>query len=437
MGPRVRLKVSRMQKNKSLTGLVAFLVLAATPLAANPNQDDDDSSLNVNTRYTIESISVTPEKRSAKLSGPLHKEIDQMVGQNLDHSLLEKLADKIKEELEIGNVNIRVSKSQMPERVVVTFDTDEGDSNIDMNIGRFLYHSKQGWTGEGTLTYRHFSNAVSFGLVSDGDRLAERYAGIHAGFERRKLGTERIKLRFRFQSYHQQWNRATLLAADPDQIYRTRQHFIPEATISLAAPLDWTFGTDFARYRIAIPNPVAPASERTESSNAVVTTLRYHQRWGSASGPAQQELTATYGLRSATGFLESDAIFTRQLGDVQYKYKGRHNVLKLGFQTGRISGGSAPLYERFILGNAETLRGWNKFDLQPLGASRVVHGSIDYSMHGFLVFYDTGALWDLSKDREQKQSLGVGFSDGGFELAVAFPIRTGSANPVFYVGLNF
>jgi hypothetical protein len=267
-------------------------------------------------------------------------------------------------------------------------------------------------------------------------RLAERYAGIQTSFERRNIGSERLRLKFRFLSYHQQWNRATLLAATPDQIYRTRQHFIPEATVSLSAPLDWTFGVDFARYRIAIPNPVALPGERTESSNAVVTTLRYHQRWGSASGPAQQQFTASYGLRSATGYLESDAIFTRQLGDAEYEYKNRHNKLKLGFQTGRITG-AAPLYERFILGNAETLRGWNKFDLQPLGASRMVHGSIDYSVHGFLIFYDTGALWDLSRDREQKQSLGVGFSDGGFELAVAFPIRTGSANPVFYVGLNF
>ena len=422
----------------SLTGLLTFLVLASAPLGANPNQDTDlqDSSLNANSQYIIESISVTPEKQAARLSGPLHMEIDQMVGQNLDHSVLEGLRDRIKEELHAHDVNIRVAKGQMPERVVVTFETGEGRNSVDMNVGRFLYHSKQGWTGEGHVTLRHDSNALSFGLVSDGDRLAERYAGIQAGFERRKIGTERIALRFRFQSYHQQWNRATLVAAAPDQIYRTRQHFIPEATISLAAPLDWDFGVDFARYRIATPNPVALAtsSARTESSNAVVSTLRYHQRWG--SGSDQQELNASYGIRSATGVLESDALFTRQLADARYQYKHGNNTVKIGFQAGRITG-NAPLYERFILGNAETLRGWNKFDYRPLGGAHVLHGSIDYSYDGFLVFYDTGALWDARRDREQKQSIGVGFSDGGFELAVAFPIRTGSANPVFYVGVNF
>ena len=426
-----------MQK-LSLTGLLTLLVLATGPLFANTNQDTDpqDSDLNVNIRYIIESISVTPEKQASRLSGPLHMEIDQMVGQNMDHSLLEKLRDRIKDELHVDDVNIRIAKGQMPERVTVTFDTAEGKNSFNMTVGRFLYHSKQGWTGEGNVSIRHDNSIVSFGLVSDGDRLAERYAGIQAGFEQRKVGAERVALRFRFLSYHEQWNNATLAFASRDLIYRTRQHFIPEMTVSLAVPLTWEFGVDFARYRIAIPNPVAlaPSSARTESSNAVVTTLRYHQRWG--SGSDQQDMTASYGIRSATGVLESDAIFTRQLADAHYKYKHGDNLVKVGFQAGRITG-NAPLFERFILGNAETLRGWNKFDYRPLGGSHMVHGSIDYSYDGFLIFYDTGALWDTKRDREQKQSLGVGFSDGGFELAVAFPIRTGAANPVFYVGVNF
>jgi len=422
----------------SLTGLLAFLVLASAPLGANPNQDKDlqDPSLNVNGRYIIESISVGSDKQS-KLSGSLQNEIGGLVGQNLNNSLLEDLRDRIKKELHVPDVNIRVSKGDMPEQVVVTFEIGEGKNGFDMDVGRFLYHSKQGWTGEGNATVRIQGNALSFGLVSDGDRLAERYAGIQAGFERRKVGTERLGLRFRFVSYHQQWNNATLLAASPDQIYRTRQHFIPEATISLAGPLEWDFGVDFARYRIATPNPVALSSgARTKSSNAAVTTLRYRQRWGSGSNSDEQELSASYGIRSATGVLESDALFTRQLGDVRYQYEHGHSTVKVGFQAGRITG-VAPLYERFILGNAETLRGWNKFDLQPLGGSHMVHGSIDYSYRGFLVFYDTGALWDLRRDREQKQSLGVGFNDSGFEMAVAFPIRAGAANPVFYVGVNF
>jgi hypothetical protein len=53
------------------------------------------------------------------------------------------------------------------------------------------------------------------------------------------------------------------------------------------------------------------------------------------------------------------------------------------------------------------------------------------------VFYDTGAIWDTPQERQQKQSVGTGFKADGFQLAVAFPIRSGRVEPIFYAGLNF
>ena len=44
------------------------------------------------------------------------------------------------------------------------------------------------------------------------------------------------------------------------------------------------------------------------------------------------------------------------------------------------------------------LRGWNKYDLDPLGGSRVVYNSLDYRYGMFDVFYDTGAIWDPGQD---------------------------------------
>src|SRR5258705_159048 len=73
--------------------------------------------------------------------------------------------------------------------------------------------------------------AFSFGILSDGDTEVERFAGIRAKFERPNLGTERLKFSFEFDSYHEQWNRATLITAQPGDIYRTRQVFTPEATV--------------------------------------------------------------------------------------------------------------------------------------------------------------------------------------------------------------
>jgi hypothetical protein len=316
--------------------------------------------------------------------------------------------------------------------VVVNFEiSGEHDEKFDLDVAKFVYHSRQGWSGEGTATTRIAGNAFIFGLVSDNDALAERYAGIRAGYERKNVGTDRLRLRFLFSSFHEQWNGATFAAASPAQIYRTRQSFVPEATVVLVKPLEWSFGVDFSRYR-----PIEPAA-RTESSNAVVTTLRYHQRWGSDGGEPQQDLRASYSLRAATHVLESDPVFVRQSGEAHYRYRRGHSQLDLGFLAGRIAG-FAPLFERFVLGNSRLLRGWNKFDLAPAGGSHVAHGSIDYSYRGFLVFYDTGAVWDRPEQREQKQSLGVGFrTKDGFQLAVAFPVRAGHADPVFYAGVGF
>jgi outer membrane protein assembly factor BamA len=90
-----------------------------------------------------------------------------------------------------------------------------------------------------------------------------------------------------------------------------------------------------------------------------------------------------------------------------------------------------------VAGNATVLRGWNKFDLDPLGGSHIVTGSIDYGFHWLQVFYDAGTIWDTPQERELKQSVGAGFKADGFQLAVAFPLRAGRVEPVFYAGLNF
>ena len=134
--------------------------------------------------------------------------------------------------------------------------------------------------------------------------------------------------------------------------------------------------------------------------------------------------------------LQDLVVFTRQLATAGYEVKHGHQTLRASFLGGKI-GGTAPLFERFVLGNAETLRGWNKFDLTPRGATRAVHGSIDYIYRALLLFWDTGSAWNVGDDPEQKQSLGVGLHSHGFELAVGFPVKTGRANPVVYVGMNF
>ncbi len=415
-----------------LTGIFAVVILpiGCAPFPDGPLDNDEAGPTNVNTRLIVESVQVSGQG-SAKLSDPLRSELSEFAGKNFDQPLLERLADRIKKELHAPDVRMHVVKGDMPDHVIVNFEIGaEREKRFDLDLARFLYHSKQGWSGQGHATVNIHENAFSFGMISDGDRLSERYAGIQAGFERRHVGTDRLQLRFDFASYHEQWNDATLLEAAPADIYRTRTQFSPTATVVILEPLVVSFGVDFARYRLSLP--VA----KTESSNAVVSTLRYHQRWGSAGDEGEHDIQASYSVRAGTHLLESDPVFARHETEARYRFRRRHQDLSIGFLAGKISG-LAPLFERFVLGNAETLRGWNKFDLDPLGGSHIVHGSIDYIYRGFLVFYDTGAVWDRPADREQKQSLGLGCRKSGFQLAVAFPVRAGVVSPVFYAGMNF
>lgn len=420
-----------------LSRYALLALVVAAPLAGCGIPDDDKNlqELNVNSRYTIESVHVSG-RRGVSISEPLRNELDRFVGSKLDHSALERFADRIKKELHVSDVAIKVSRGIEPDHVIVNFEiTKSHQQDFDLNVAKFLYHSKQGWSADGNATTHIQGNAFTFGILSDGDSLIERFAGIRARFERKNMGTDRLQLRFEFDSFHEQWNRATLLAASPSEIYRTRQVFTPEATVVLARPLELSFGVSFARFRVPFPIGGA-AGAKTESSNAVVSTLRYHRRWGSAHDEQEQELTAAYSVNAATNLLETDPVYTRHFSRARYRYRHARNTVEIGFLAGRLNG-HAPLFERFVLGDSATLRGWNKFDLDPLGGSRVVHGSIDYRYRFFQVFYDTGAVWDRTQDREQKQSLGVGFKVEGFQLAVAFPVRAGHAEPVFYAGLNF
>ena len=100
--------------------------------------------------------------------------------------------------------------------------------------------------------------------------------------------------------------------------------------------------------------------------------------------------------------------------------------------------GRAPLFERFTLGDSRTLRGWSKFDVAPLGGSRVAHGSLEYTFHWVGVFYDTGAVWDREEKASVKHSVGTRLGGHeGFFIAVAFPLRSGSVQPLFILGMNF
>ncbi len=416
-------------------------MVLAMPLAGCGAPDDDEriaQELNVNSRYTIENVHISGEKLKLRISDPLRTDLDHMVGQKLDDSKVKRLAERIQAELSAVRVDVKITRGDEPDHVIVNFEVSPSRRQaFDVSVSKFLYNSKEGWTGVGEVTTHAKGNSFSFGLLSDNDTSVERFAGIRGKWVSPNLRSERINVSFEFEDYHDQWNRATLLAASPSDIYRDRQVFTPEATVLVLPSLDWSFGVSFARLKV----PVAGAltTSKTESSNAVVNTLRYHQRWGSEHEEQEQAVEASYNLLSGTGVLDSDRIYTKHVANARYKFRHANHHIEVAFLAGTIAG-DAPLYERFVLGNSETLRGWNKFDLDPVGGSHVIHGSIDYRFRIFQIFYDTGAVWDKPQEREQKQSVGVGvkgFKKECFQLAVAFPLGAGHVDPIFYAGMNF
>jgi len=399
-----------------------------------------ESDLNVNKRYTVDTVIVAGKgwrtnltDQSDKISSGLRRELIALIGQKLNPGVLDDLALRLKKEFSAREVSHHVLRGDTPEHVRVEFEVKPSRGNVDATVTKFLYSSKEGWSGAGAAGFTVHQNSLLFGLASDGDSLMERNAGITARYENKSLGTDRVNLRFQFESYHELWNRNTLDALEThpgvtSDAYRSRQNFQPTATITIAKPLTLEVGASFQRLESQYP------ADHTDASNALVTTLRYHERLEQTD--SQQDIDAGYTLRAATRMLGSDFVYVSHFGGLHYRLThGKHQLLdevSIGEITGR-----APLYERFVAGNSYYLRGWNKYDLDPIGGNRLAHNTVEYRYGPFQAFYDTGAVWDSGQPVIQRHSVGVGIKESIFSLAVAFPIRAGHVEPILMMGMIY
>ena len=414
--------------------LVALAALIAAQLLYASDADLPPDG-NVNSRYKVESVEVS-RAIDKRISRHLRDRLDSLVGNNFDPQMVSDLATRIRKEVRVV-VSHRVERGLQPEHVKVVFDARERRwDEKDAEVTKLAYHQKQGWTGGMEFGFDVRANRFEFGFQSDADRLLERYAGFNAGYSRR-FG-EYVRLNFDFDTFHQQWNPATqlALASRPDVpgIYRERYNMEPTLAFLITPELSLSVGVSIQHFQTQFP------AARFEAANAVVTTLRHRRRWQPTDSAAGHELDAGYSLRAATRSLDSDFVYARHAADASYSVRyGRHFVMVRG-GGGSISG-TAPLYERFALGDTRTLRGWNKFDIDPLGGSRVAHGSAGYRYRAIGVFYDTGAVWDRDEKADTKHSVGVTVASGALHdgpyLTVAFPLRGGTFTPMFMLGMNF
>jgi len=409
-----------------------------------------DSEFNVNTRYTVETVLVSGDGWTSdlgaggaadeRISSGLRKDIAALIGEKLNPTVLEEMSRRLRKEFHARTVEQRVLRGKSPEYVQVVFEIKLRPTRFDLSVPKFVYNAEQGFSGavEGTATVKQ--NGFTLGVISDGDELLERYSGFAARYENTHAGADRVRLRFAFESYHELWNSSTSSAAgarqaivgagqeSPMWLYRARQNFEPEVTFVLAKPLTLSVGTSFERLQ-----PENPAAQ-TESANAVVTTLRYHRRLENSDN--QHDLDAGYSLRAATRLLASDFAYARHRWEFRYMWTHGKSVVIDDFSSGMIVG-QAPLFERFVLGNSSTLRGWNKYELDPVGGNRMMHNSVEYRYGIFQVFYDSGAIWDDGESAVVRHSAGLGLRQGIFSLALAFPIREGRIDPILMLGMNY
>jgi len=399
-----------------------------------------DSDLNVNRRYTVDSVIVAGKgwrtnvsDSNDRLSNGLRKDLLALVGQKLNPRVLDNLGDRLKKEFDAREVTHHILRADTPDHVQVEFEIKPAGTNIHATLTKLLYSNKQGLSGGGMVGLTTHGNTFLVGLTSDGDTLNERFTGVHTRYENKRLGTDRLGVRFDFETYHEQWRGETLaaLASTPgitSDAYRTRQNIQPVLTVALAKPLTLEVGASFERF--GTQGPIA----NTETSNAVLASLRYHQRLVESDYP--QDVDAAYSLRAATRMLGSDFAFASHTASLHYRVShGRHKLtesITLGGILGR-----APLADRFVAGNSYYLRGWNKFEIDPIGGNRIAHNTVDYRYGPFQAFYDAGSVWDSGQPVAVRHSVGVGVRESVFTLALAFPMRSGHVEPIFMMGMIY
>ncbi len=410
--------------------LISFLISGASLWGGNQEPFLQPVEFNVNSQYTVESVELPREVQSG-ISRGLRQDLQRLIGQKFNPIALNDIAARIRDELDVRTVMPRLVRGTSPDHVRIVLEV--AGKRVDLAVPKFFYSSSQGLNGAVEGTVLAGDNRFTAGLVSNGDDMVERYSGVRLRYEDRRLGTERVRLRFEFDSYHEQWNSATSKAISQDDsipgLYRSRMNFEPMVTIALAKPLTLSFGASFQRFNMDIPG------EHTQIANAAITALRYDRHFEGGLAD-DQDLETSYSLRLATRAMDSDYAYARHRWEVRYSIMSGRQSLTDDAVAGMITG-NAPLFERFQVGTSSMLRGWNKWELDPLGGSRVLHNSVEYRYGYFEAFYDAGAIWDSGDDILVRHSLGVGVRKNAFLVAMAFPVKGGRASPVFMVGMNY
>jgi len=373
---------------------------------------------------TIESVDVAGV-RTTLISEGLRQELQKMVGKRFDKLEADHLRDKLDAELKSKyKVKWESAKGSQEHFVKITYDAKEipwipyrGREDVA------TYHQKQGIS-----LFCCETTPFNFGVGTDGDTLIERYKGFSAGFESRSLGSRRFGARLNLSTFGIEWKSQTLLAAAANPavpgVYRSRQGIDPSVAFAFNRNFYVAAGMGFTELEMIEP------SLHWQSAHAATGTFNYHSN-DVKRGNTTLNWAAGYDVRTGAKNLGSDFSYTRHQWGAEYQFKSEDNSAKVSMRLGRLTG-NAPMFERFSLGNTQSLRGWNKYDLDPIGGTRMVSWSTTLT-HDDLGFYvDTGSVWDRGQSVKLRQSLGI--VAGPFSLG--FPLRcSGHCGPTFMIRL--
>jgi hypothetical protein len=412
-----------------------LFLLAGLLLVSGVAQTAPD--LNVNSKYIVETVEFRYTRKPNATPNPgldILQLVNREVGQNFAQERFDGIVKRLKSEYRSYKVTHRMEKGTKQDQVKVIFELERRgiELNGESNDFKFIYHSKNNFSFGGTAEFDiGKQGGLLLGALTDNDLTLERTSGVRAGY-RYDVFNRHMRLAIVGESFRAQWNPSTLAAAGPEQegLYRRRQTLEPSVTIQVLPSLRLKAG--FNLQRVEDQFPVA----RFESSHAVISSLRYEQGW--ELGTSMKNIVgAGYDLRAAARTLGSDFVYTRHAVDVTENLSlPRNQSVMFGFIAGTMSG-QAPYYEKFVLGNSQTLRGWSRFEVAPLGGNRMAHGSVEYRVRGIRILYDRGAVWDDGQDAKVRHSVGVGYIKEGLTCMLAFPLREGHITPIILLGYTF
>jgi outer membrane protein assembly factor BamA len=398
--------------------------------------DDSDLSENINARYVVESVEL--EGPASDVSQQLRDDLQKLVGRRLDTDEAERLMERLERELPGRDVARKISKGSQAGRIRVVFEIfEEPWIRFVPPRSKLVYHAQQGWSGvlDIPMSSSRSRHRFSAGLVfNDIDDLIEEYSGFRLAFESRMIGSERFGARLEFSRYNQTWEDATFsaLAFNPGipELYRNRLTVEPTATFAFNPSVRINGGVSISEME-SLSN--APNSQM---ANAWVAGISADHQWESKDD-VEQRAEASYQLRAAVDGLGSDLFYKRHIGQARYQFDQRNSTVIASLALGYISG-DAPLFERFSLGNSSTLRGWDKYDISPLGGERMFHSSVEYRFYHVSAFLDTGSVWDRNTNSNVRFSTGFGIHSDNFFLTLGFPLDSDDdSGPIFMTGVRF